>query len=108
MSAYRYPAERIARVLASAGTLGVAEAARFHGVNAATVYGWRRRFGGMGAVAIERVRSLEAENVRLMNTVAALEQELHKLRGAGRTAAPSSGHRAEPADISRAPISLAR
>lgn len=82
MGAYGYPAERIANVLASAGTLGVAQAARFHGVNTTTVYAWRRRFGGMSAAAIERVRSLEAENVRLMNTVATLEQELHKLRSA--------------------------
>jgi putative transposase len=82
MSAYGYPAERIVNVLASAGTLGVAQAARFHGVNTTTVYAWRRRFGGMSAAVIERVRSLEAENVRLMNTVATLEQELHRLRSA--------------------------
>ncbi|MCY1561586.1 hypothetical protein D9M68_988640 [compost metagenome] len=62
--------------------MGVAQAARFHGVNVATVYTWRRRFGGMSAAVIERVRLLEAENVRLMNTVATLEQELHKLRSA--------------------------
>jgi putative transposase len=88
MSAYGYPAERIARVLASASHLGAAEAARFHGVHLTTVYAWRRRFGGMNVASIERVRMLEAENVRLMNAVAALEQELHQIRcGQGATEA---------------------
>lgn len=86
MGAYGYPAKRIVHVLASAGTLGVAQAARFHGVNTTTVYAWRRRFGGMNEAAIERVRTLEAENARLMNTVAALEQELHERRNSDGTA----------------------
>jgi putative transposase len=94
MGAQAHPAERIVHALASAHTLGVAQAARVHGVNISTVYAWRRRFGGMSAAMIERVRWLEAENVRLMNAVAALEQELHALRNtAVPAAAPAFGKR---------------
>ncbi|MCV0440536.1 MAG: transposase [Hydrogenophaga sp.] len=94
MGAQAHPAERIVHALASAQTLGVAQAARVHGVNVSTVYAWRRRFGGMSAAMIERVRGLEAENVRLMNAVAALEQALHELRNAAAPAdAPVFGRR---------------
>lgn len=69
MSACGYAAEKICTALQSAGSLGIAEAARVHQVHITTLYAWRRRFGGMPPTTIERVRALEADNVRLRNTV---------------------------------------
>ncbi len=80
MSACGYSAAKISTALDTASSLGIAEAARIHDVHITTVYAWRRRFGGMTPHAIERVRALEANNIRLMNTVASLEQELHQFR----------------------------
>jgi putative transposase len=80
MSACGHSAEKISAVLGIASSLGFAEAARSHGVHITTVYAWRRRFGGMTPAAIDRVRTLEQENNRLMNTVASLEQQLQQLR----------------------------
>jgi transposase-like protein len=80
MSACGCPAEKIRATLDSASSLGFAEAALSHGVHVTTVYAWRRRFGGMSPAAIDRVRTLEQENNRLMNAVASLEQQLHQLR----------------------------
>jgi putative transposase len=80
MSACGYSAEKISAALESASSLGIAETARIHQVHITTVYAWRRRFGGMTPITIERVKALEANNVRLMNTVASLEQELHQFR----------------------------
>lgn len=80
MSACGYPAEKISTALESANSLGIAEAARIHQVHTTTVYAWRRRFGGLTPAAIERLRTLEANNIRLMNEVARLEQKLHEAR----------------------------
>jgi putative transposase len=80
MSACGHSAEKISAVLDTASSLGIAEAARIHQVHITTVYAWRRRFGRMTPAAIERVRTLEMENNRLMNAVASLEQRLHQLR----------------------------
>lgn len=91
MSACGSAAEKISTALESASSLGIAEAARIHQVHITTLYAWRRRFGGMPPTTIERVRALEADNVRLMNTVASLEQELHQLRANNQNAgAPRS------------------
>lgn len=80
MSACGHSAEKIRTALETAGSLGITEAARIHQVHISTLYAWRRRFGGMPPAIIERVRTLEANNVRLMNTVACLEQELQQSR----------------------------
>lgn len=40
------------------------------GINDATYYNWRKRFGGMGRWQLSEMKSLEKENVRLKKTVA--------------------------------------
>ncbi len=41
-----------------------------HGNSSATVYSWRKKFGGMEAADAKRLRALEAENAKLKRIVA--------------------------------------
>jgi putative transposase len=43
----------------------VEEISREHGVSRATFYNWRRRYGGMEASELKRVKELEEENAKL-------------------------------------------
>lgn len=75
----RYTEEKILAVLKEAESgMGVAELSRRHGVSEATLYNWRRRYGGMERAELHRLRELEAENARLKRIVAqqALENDL--------------------------------
>lgn len=49
---------------AEAGT-PVPELCREHGMNSATFYKWRAKFGGMDASLMARLKELKAENARL-------------------------------------------
>jgi putative transposase len=75
----RYSQEQILAVLKEAeGGMTVAELCRRHGVSEATLYNWRRRYGGMDRAELARLRELEAENTRLKRIVAkqALENDV--------------------------------
>jgi putative transposase len=48
----------------------VAETARKHGTSEATIYIWRKKFGGMEVSDARRLRELESENARLKKIVA--------------------------------------
>jgi putative transposase len=48
----------------------VPEAAKKQGVSDVTIYAWRKRFGGLEAVDVKRLRQLEAENARLKKVLA--------------------------------------
>jgi len=50
----------------------VAELCRKLGVSEVTSYNWKRKYAGMGAPEIRRLRQLEEENARLKRLVAAL------------------------------------
>ena len=51
----------------------VSEACRKAGINDATYYNWRKKFGGMGRSQLSEMRALEKENKRLKKIVAELE-----------------------------------
>lgn len=53
-----------------------AEVRRRHGVNPATFYKWKPKFGGMDVSHARRLRTLEHENARLKRLLA--EAELDK------------------------------
>lgn len=77
----RYSEEQILAVLKEAETgVAVAELCRRHGVSEATIYNWRRRYGGMERAELHRLRELEAENARLRRIVAqqAMDNDLLK------------------------------
>jgi putative transposase len=48
----------------------VGETCRRHGISDAAYYNWRRKYGGMEAVDLRRLRQLEEENQRLKGIVA--------------------------------------
>ena len=45
---------------------------RKHGFSEASYYAWRSKYGGMEVLDVERLKSLEAENVRLKRLFAEL------------------------------------
>lgn len=67
----------------------VDEICRTAGVSLRTFYRWRRRFGGLSVPAVERMKELQAENLRLRLLVSNLSERLHD--------APSSDGRSSPA-----------
>lgn len=50
----------------------VEELLRKYGISRATFYGWRKKYGGLEASEMKRLRDLEAENKRLKGLVADL------------------------------------
>jgi len=56
------------------------EVARKHGISRATLYGWRRKYSGMEASDLKRLKELESENAKLKRMYAelALDHELAK------------------------------
>jgi putative transposase len=53
---------------------------RQHGVSEPTVYGWRRKYGGMEQAEVRRLRELEKENVRLKRLLAERDLELDAVK----------------------------
>ena len=49
---------------------------REHGISKATFYNWRKRYGGMEASELKKVKKLEEENAKLKRMYADLALEL--------------------------------
>jgi len=56
------------------------EVCREHGISQATLYNWRKRYGGMEAADLKRLKALEAENQKLKRMYAelALDHQMAK------------------------------
>jgi len=56
------------------------EVCRAHGISQGTLYNWRKRYGGMEASELKRIKELESENAKLKRMYAelALDHELAK------------------------------
>lgn len=56
------------------------ELCREHGISKATVYNWRKKYGGLEASEMKRLKDLEKENTRLKRMYAelALDHQLAK------------------------------
>ena len=52
------------------------EITREHGVSRAALYKWRKRYGGMEASELKRIKELEEENAKLKKMYANLALEL--------------------------------
>ena len=57
-----------------------ADICREHGISGATFYNWRKKYAGMDATQLSRLKELEAENARLKHMYAdiSLDHELLK------------------------------
>jgi putative transposase len=66
MKSSRFSDSQIIAILKQAeGGSPVPELCREHGMNSATFYKWRSKFGGMDASLMSRLKELEEENRRL-------------------------------------------
>ena len=67
----RFTEEQIIAVLAEQERgLSTAEVCRRHGVSQTTFYKWKAKFGGLDVSEARRMKTLEAENVRLKKLLA--------------------------------------
>ena len=78
----RFTEEQIVAILreAESGDMTVAELARSHGVSEPTIYGWRRKYGGMEQAEVRRLRELEKENSRLKRLLAERDVEIDVIK----------------------------
>ena len=61
MKKTRFSEEQMVKILREADKSPVSEVAKKHGVSDVTIYAWRKRFGQLEAVDVNRLRALEAE-----------------------------------------------
>ena len=76
----RFTDERMVTILREADREPVAAVAKRHGVSEQTIYTWRKRFGGLQADEVRRLKALEAENARLKKLVAERDLEIEIMK----------------------------
>ncbi len=76
----RFTNEQMVGIVRETDRDTVAVVAKRHGVSEQTIYGWRKRFGVLGADEVKRLRQLEAENVRLRKLVADRDLEIEVMK----------------------------
>jgi len=76
----RFTNEQMVGIVREADRDPVAVVAKRHGVSEPTIYGWRKRFGVLGADEVKRLRQLEAENTRLRKLVADRDLEIEVMK----------------------------
>lgn len=73
MKRSKYTEQQIIFALKQAETgVAVAEVCRKIGISEATFYNWKKKYEGLGAAELRRLRQLEEENARLKQIVADL------------------------------------
>ena len=83
MKRSRLSEEQIVRILGEAakGDKTVAEVCRDHSVSENTLYVWKRRYAGMEAEDVRKLREFERENGQLKRLLAEREMEVDSMRG---------------------------
>lgn len=76
----RFTEEQMVAIIREADRDPVSAVAKRHGVSEQTIYTWRKRFGGLGASDVRRLRQLEAENARLKKLVAERDLEIEVMK----------------------------
>ena len=77
----KYTEGQIAFALKQAETgTSVAEVTRKMGITEQTFYRWKKKYGGLGATELRRLRQLEEENRKLKQMVADLSLDKHMLQ----------------------------
>ncbi len=72
----RFTESQIVKILAQQESgQKVADICREHGISQPTFYGWKRKYGGMSASELKRMKELEVENAKLKRMFADLSLE---------------------------------
>ena len=106
----RFTEEQIVSILreAESGEKTVAELARQNWVSEPTIYGWRRKYGGMERAEVRRLRELEKENARLKRLLAERDVEIDVIKEFLKKVGPASERREAAAFMERRGISSRR
>lgn len=81
MKKSRFSSSQIVSILKEfEGGKSIQDVCRSHGISQGTLYNWRKRYGGMEASEMKRIKDLEIENSKLKRMYAelALDHELAK------------------------------
>ena len=73
----RFSEEQMVAIIREADRDPVAAVAKRHGISEQTIYTWRKRFGGLQASDVKRLRQLEVENGRLKVSAVRLSAHPH-------------------------------
>jgi putative transposase len=76
----RFTEEQMVAIIREADRDHVSVVAKRRGISERTIYIWRKRFGGLGASDVRRLRQLEAENARLKKLVAERDLEIEVMK----------------------------
>jgi putative transposase len=76
----RFTEEQMVAVMREADREPVSVVAKRHGVSEQTLYTWRKRFGGLQASDVRRLKQLEIENARLKKLVAERDLEIEVMK----------------------------
>ena len=76
----RFTEEQMVAVIREADREPVSLVAKRHGVSEQTLYTWRKRFGGLQASDVRRLKQLEIENARLKKLVAERDLEIEVMK----------------------------
>ena len=81
MKKSKFSPNQIVKILGEYDTGKTAlEVCREHGISQATLYNWKKRYGGMEASDLKRLKALEEENTKLKRMYAelALDHQMAK------------------------------
>ena len=76
----RFSDEKMVSILREADREPVAAVAKRRAISEQTIYTWRKRFGGLQASDVKRLRQLEVENGRLKKLVAERDLEIEVMK----------------------------
>ncbi len=76
----RFMEEQMVAIIREADREAVSAMSKRHGVSEQTIYTWRKRFGGLEASDVRRLKHLEVENARLKKLVAERDLEIEVMK----------------------------
>ena len=76
----RFTEEQMVAIVREADRDQVGSVAKRHGLSEQTIYTWRKRFGGLQADDVRRLKRIEQENARLKKLVAERDLEIEIMK----------------------------
>jgi len=76
----RFTEEQMVAIIRETDRDQVSAVVKRHGISEQTIYTWRKRFGGLQATDVRRLRHLETENARLKKLVAERDLEIEVMK----------------------------